>query len=165
MTSRRSFLKISTGIIALLGSGLIFQNFKSLRVKHILASASHEKLALSVSLSKKTSRLDLVLNNQKVNGTQVDSLGTNWQFISPKLESNTAYKLQLLSEDEAIYKPWEIKTFPSPHSEVENVSITSLAFLFYRKLVIMFHQLAFHITLIDFKITFGILKQTNGMYP
>ena len=106
MTSRRSFLKISTGIIALLGSGLIFQNFKSLRVKHILASASHEKLALSVSVSKKTSKLDLVLNNQKVNCTQVDSLGTNWQFISPKLESNTTYKLQLLSEEEAIYKPW-----------------------------------------------------------
>jgi hypothetical protein len=125
MTSRRSFLKISTGIIALLGSGLIFQNFKSLRVKHILASASHEKLALSVSVSKKTSKLDLVLNNQKVNGTQVDSLGTNWQFISPKLESNTTYKLQLLSEEEAIYKPWEIKTFPSPNSEVENVSIMS----------------------------------------
>jgi len=122
--SRRTFLKISSGIIALLSSGLIFRNISYQKVNHILASASHEKLAISVSLSKKTTKLQLMLDNKVIiKGIQKDRIGTNWQFISDKLSSDHSYKLQLISEGDPIYKPWNLKTFPSPDAKVESVSI------------------------------------------
>ena len=124
MYSRRTFLKISSGIIALLSSGLIFRNISYQKVNHILASASHEKLAISVSLSKKTTKLQLMLDNKVIiKGIQKDRIGTNWQFISDKLSSDHSYKLQLISEGDPIYKPWNLKTFPSPDAKVESVSI------------------------------------------
>ena len=124
MYSRRTFLKISSGIIALLSSGLIFRNISNQKVNHILASASHEKLAISVSLSKKTTKLELMLDNKVIiKGIQKDRIGTNWQFISDKLLSDKSYKLRLISEGEPIYKSWNLKTFPSPDAKVENVSI------------------------------------------
>ena len=126
MYSRRTFLKITAGIIGLFSGGFILRNSNNQKVNHILASASHEKLALCVSLSKKTSRLELVLDDKIViKGVQTDKKGTNWQFISNKLESNHSYKLQLISEAELIYKSWNLKTFPDPDSEVESVSIMS----------------------------------------
>ncbi len=126
MYSRRTFLKITAGIIGLFGGGFILQNSNNQKVKHILASASHEKLALSVSLSKKTSRLELVLDDRIViKGIQTDRIGTNWKFISNKLLPNNSYKLRLMSEGEGIYKSWNLKTFPSPDAKVENVSIMS----------------------------------------
>ena len=124
MYSRRTFLKISSGIIALLSSGLIFRNISNQKVNHILASASHEKLAISVSLSKKTTKLELMLDNKVIiKGIQKDRIGTNWQFISDKLLSDHSYKLQLISGGDPIYKPWNLKTFPSPDTKVENVSV------------------------------------------
>ena len=126
MYSRRTFLKITAGIIGLFSGGFILRNSNNQKVKHILASASHEKLALSVSLSKKTSRLELVLDDRIViKGIQTDRIGTNWKFISNKLLSNNSYKLRLMSEGEGIYKSWNLKTFPSPEAQVENVSIMS----------------------------------------
>ena len=126
MYSRRTFLKISAGIIGLLSGALIFRNSNNQKVNHILASASHEKLALCVSLSKQTSRLELVLDDKIIiKGVQTDRKGTNWQFISNKLVSNHSYKLQLISEGEPIYKSWNLKTFPDPDSEIESVSIMS----------------------------------------
>ena len=124
MYSRRTFLKISSGIIALLSSGLIFRNISNQKVNHILASATHEKLAISVSLSKKTTKLELMLDNKVIiKGIQKDRIGTNWQFISDKLLSDHSYKLQLISEGDLIYKPWNLKTFPGPDTKVENVSV------------------------------------------
>ena len=124
MYSRRTFLKISSGIIALLSSGLIFRYISNQKVNHILASASHEKLAISVSLSKKTTKLELTLDNKVIiKGIQKDRIGTNWQFISDKLLSDHSYKLQLISEGDPLYKPWNLKTFPSPDTKVENVSV------------------------------------------
>ncbi len=126
MYSRRTFLKITAGIIGLFSGGFILRNSNNQKVNHILASASHEKLALCVSLSKHTSRLELVLDNKIIiKGVQTDRKGTNWQFISNKLLSNHSYKLQLMSEGNSIYKPWNLKTFPSPGTKVENVSIMS----------------------------------------
>ena len=124
MYSRRTFLKISSGIIALLSSGLIFRNISNQKVNHILASVSHEKLAISVSLSKKTTKLELMLDNKVIiKGIQKDRIGTNWQFISDKLLSDKSYKLRLISEEEPIYKSWNLKTFPSTDAKVESVSI------------------------------------------
>ena len=126
MYSRRSFLKITAGIIGLFGGGFIFRNSINQEVRHILASASHDKLALSVSLSKKTSRLDLLLDDKFIiRGTQTDKIGTNWQFISNKLLPNNSYKLRLMSEGKSIYKSWNLKTFPDPDAQVESVSIMS----------------------------------------
>ena len=97
MYSRRTFLKITAGIIGLFGGGFILRNSNNQKVNHILASASHEKLALCVSLSKQTPRLELILDDKiVVKGIQTDRKGTNWQFISNKLVSNHSYKLCLL---------------------------------------------------------------------
>ena len=126
MLSRRNFLKISSLVIGLIASGLFFKVSRNKKVRHILASASHERFALSISLYKKTSKLDLILDGQNiVKGMQVDKKGTNWKFISDKLLSNQSYELQLISDDRPIYKPWKIKTFPSPNLDVENVSFMS----------------------------------------
>ena len=126
MYSRRTFLKILAGIIGLLSGGLILRNFNNQKVNHILVSASHEKLALCVSLSIDTSRLELVLDDKIIiKGIQTDRIGTNWQFISNKLISNKSYKLQLISEGEPIYKSWNLKTFPSPSLDIKNVSFMS----------------------------------------
>ena len=126
MYSRRTFLKITAGIIGLFSGGFILRNSNNQKVNHILASASHEKLALCVSLSKQTSMLELILDDKIIiKGIQTDRKGTNWQFISNKLASNRSYKLQLISEAEPIYKSWNLKTFPDPDSEVESVSIMS----------------------------------------
>ena len=126
MYSRRTFLKITAGIIGLFSGGFILRNSNNQKVNHILASASHEKLALCVSLSKQTPRLELVLDDKIViKGIQADRKGTNWQFISNKLVSNHSYKLQLISKGEPIYKSWSLKTFPDPDSEVDSVSIMS----------------------------------------
>ena len=124
MYSRRNFLKFSAGIVGLIASGLLFRISKKNKVRHILASASHERLALSVSLYKQTSKLNLILDNQNiVEGIQIDNEGTHWQFITSKLASNQSYELQLISENEPIYKTWKLKTFPSPNSDVKNISI------------------------------------------
>ena len=126
MYSRRTFLKITAGIIGLFSGGFILRNSNNQKVNHILASASHEKLALCVSLSEQTPRLELMLDDKTViKGIQTDRKGTNWQFISNKLVSNHSYKLQLISNGEPIYKSWSLKTFPDPDSEVESVSIMS----------------------------------------
>jgi len=124
--SRRNFLKISSVLIGLIASGFFFKVSKKKKVRHILASASHERFALSISLYKKTSKLDLILDGQNiVKGVQVDKEGTNWKFISDKLLSNQSYELQLISGDRPIYKPWKLKTFPSPNLDVKNVSFMS----------------------------------------
>ena len=109
-----------------MASGFFFKVSKNKKVRHILASASHERFALSISLYKKTSKLDLILDGQNiVKGIQVDKEGTNWKFISDKLLSNQSYELQLISDDSPIYKPWKLKTFPSPNTDVKNVSFMS----------------------------------------
>ena len=126
MLSRRNFLKISSVLIGLIASGFFFKVSKNKKVRHILASASDERFALSISLYKKTSKLDLILDGQNiVKGVQVDKEGTNWKFISDKLLSNQSYELQLISGDRPIYKPWKLKTFPSPNLDVKNVSFMS----------------------------------------
>ena len=63
MYTRRTFLKISGILATLLAGGYVFRNSNSLEVKHILSSVSHEKLAVTLSLSKGTSSLELILNN------------------------------------------------------------------------------------------------------
>ena len=104
----------------------MLRNSNNQKVNHILATANHEKLALCVSLSEQTPRLELMLDDKTViKGIQTDRKGTNWQFISNKLVSNHSYKLQLISNGEPIYKSWSLKTFPDPDSEVESVSIMS----------------------------------------
>ena len=109
-----------------MASGFFFKASRNKKVRHILASASHDRFALSISLYKKTSKLDLILDGQNiVKGVQVDKEGTNWKFISDKLLSNQSYELQLISGDRPIYKPWKLKTFPSPNLDVKNVSFMS----------------------------------------
>ena len=64
MYSRRTFLKISGILATLLAGGYVFRNSNNIEVKHILSSASHEKLAITLSLSEGTSSLGLILNNK-----------------------------------------------------------------------------------------------------
>jgi len=122
--SRRTFLKISGLLVTVFAGSYIFRKSSFTKVKHILSSASHEKLAVSLSLSKGVENLDLILNNQiLVTGRSIDREGKHWQFISDKLLSDTSYELELSSEKESIFKPWQLKTFPDPESEVKNISM------------------------------------------
>ena len=61
MYSRRTFLKISGILATLLAGGYLFRNSGSIKVKHILPSVSHEKIAVSLSLSEGASKLELIL--------------------------------------------------------------------------------------------------------
>ncbi len=126
MYSRRTFLKLSASLAALAAGGYLFRGSSSQKVKHILSSASHEKLAVTLSLSQSTSKLDILLDDSSlVEGKKIDIEGRHWQFIAENLVSNKSYKLQLVSENENIYNAWQLKTFPEPDSEVESVSIMS----------------------------------------
>ena len=126
MYSRRTFLKISAVLSALVAGGYLFKNSGNQKVKHISSSASHERLGISLSLSESTSKLELILDEKSViKGKKIDKAGKHWQFISNKLVSDRSYQLQLLSEDEPIYKTWKIKTFPDPEAETQMVSIMS----------------------------------------
>ena len=89
MYSRRTFLKISGILATLLAGGYVFRNSNNIEVKHILSSASHEKLAITLSLSKGTSSLDLILNNKFLaEGMPMDREGKHWQFIANELSPN-----------------------------------------------------------------------------
>ena len=97
MYTRRTFLKISGILATLLAGGYVFRNSNSLEVKHILSSASHEKLAVTLSLSKGTSSLELILNNNVlVEGKPMDREGKHWQFIANDLSPNRSYNLELI---------------------------------------------------------------------
>ena len=64
MYSRRTFLKISAVLSALVAGGFLFKNSGNQKVKHILSSASHERLGISLSLSESTSKLELILDEK-----------------------------------------------------------------------------------------------------
>ena len=99
---------VLTGAMSI--GGYLFKNSGNQKVKHILSSASHERLGISLSLSESTSKLELILDEKSViKGKKIDKAGKHWQFISNKLVSDRSYQLQLLSEDEPIYKTWKIK--------------------------------------------------------
>ena len=124
MYTRRTFLKISGILATLLAGGYVFRNSNSLEVKHILSSASHEKLAVTLSLSKGTSSLGLILNNNVlIEGRPMDREGKHWQFIANDLSPNRSYNLELISEGETIFEPWDLKTFPGPESEINSVAM------------------------------------------
>ena len=124
MYSRRTFLKISASITALVAGGYFFKSSGVPKVKHILSSASHERLGITLSLSKTTSKLELLLNGSNlIEGRKTDKEGKHWQFLSNKLISNESYELQLISENEPIYKRWTIKTFPDPEAKIKKLSL------------------------------------------
>ena len=88
MYSRRTFLKISASITALVAGGYFFKSSGGPKVKHILSSASHERLSISLSLSKSTSKLELLLNDRElIQGKKTDREGKHWQFLSNKLQT------------------------------------------------------------------------------
>tara|TARA_Y100001933_G_scaffold81481_1_gene82804 strand:- start:1267 stop:2862 length:1596 start_codon:yes stop_codon:yes gene_type:complete len=124
--SRRTFLKLSAALTAILAGGFFFKGSKDQKVKHILSSASHEKLAVTLSLSQATSEMGLLLDDDyMVKGVSTDSEGKHWQFIVNNLSPNKSYKLQLVSENVNIYKAWSLKTFPEPHSEIDSLKVMS----------------------------------------
>ena len=126
MYSRRTFLKISASITALVAGSYFFKSSGVPKVKHILSSASHERLGITLSLSKTTSKLELLLNGSNlIKGRKTDKEGKHWQFLSNKLISNESYELQLISENEPIYKRWTIKTFPDPEAKIKKLSFIS----------------------------------------
>ena len=124
MYSRRTFLKISGILATLLAGGYIFRSSGSKKVHHILSSVSHEKLAVSLSLSEGTSDLKLILDNKILaKGRCTDREGKHWQFIADSLSPDNSYNLQLITNNEPIFEPWSLKTFPDPRSEVNNLSM------------------------------------------
>ena len=105
MLSRRNFLKTSAILATLLAGGYIFRSPNNTKVKHILCSASHEKLAVSTSLSKGVSSLDLILDDKiKSIGKRIDREGKHWQFLVNELTSDKTYELQLTSQEQPLYR-------------------------------------------------------------
>ena len=91
MYSRRTFLKISGILATLLASGYIFRNPSNIRVKHILPAVSHEKIAVSLSLSEGASKLELILDDKSVvKGKSSDREGKHWQFIVEQLSADNS---------------------------------------------------------------------------
>ena len=124
MYSRRTFLKISGILATLLAGGYVFRNSGSIKVKHILPSVSHEKIAVSLSLSESASKLELILDDKSVvKGKSTDREGKHWQFIVDQLSADNSYNLKLVADNEPIFEPWTLKTFPDPQSEVNNLSM------------------------------------------
>ena len=96
MYSRRTFLKISGILATLLASGYIFRNPSNIRVKHILPAVSHEKIAVSLSLSEGASKLELILDDKSVvKGKSSDREGKHWQFIVDQLSADNSYNCLL----------------------------------------------------------------------
>ena len=123
MLSRRDFLKASSALAVALMGGLYFTRKTKINAKHILCSASHDKLAVSLSLPKGISQLELKVNNLTFNGRRVDLEGKHWQILADKLDSLTTYQLKLLSGDEVIDSPWPLRTLPNPESDIDKLSI------------------------------------------
>ena len=85
MLSRRNFLKASSALAVALMGGLYFTRKTKINAKHILCSASHDKLAVSLSLPKGISQLELKVNNLTFNARRVDLEGKHWQILADKL--------------------------------------------------------------------------------
>ncbi len=126
MYSRRAFLKISATLAAIVAGGFVLKNSSNQKVRHILSTASHDRLGVSLSLARSSSKLEILVDDAyKILGKQIDREGKHWQFISNKLVPNTTYQLQLLSDSIPIYQSWRLKTFPDPDSDVKNLSFMS----------------------------------------
>ena len=123
MISRRTFLKLSGLLIVLLFSRSLFSWLSKPKVLHILCSASSDKLAATISLSKGINELFLKVDEKIFNGTKIDREGKHWQFICENLRSNRTYSLSLVSKEEILESDWPLKTLPNKNEEVNNLKI------------------------------------------
>ena len=121
MISRRTFLKLSGLLIVLLFSRSLFSWLSKPKVLHILCSASSDKLAATISLSKGINEVFLKVDEKIFNGTKIDREGKHWQFICENLRSNRTYSLSLVSKEEILESYWPLKTLPNKNEEVNNL--------------------------------------------
>ena len=123
MYSRRTFLKISAFLGALLAGSLLIRGKSSNTVRHILPTASQDKIVISVSLYEPASELEVMLDSKRsIKGTRIDRQGTNWQIRIENLQANKSYELELFSDHQSIFEPWKLKTFPESEAEIEEAS-------------------------------------------
>ena len=106
MYSRRTFLKISAFLGALLAGSLLIRGKSSNTVRHILPAATQDKIVISVSLYEPASELEVMLDSKRsIKGTRIDRQGTNWQIRIENLQANKSYELELFSDHQSILSP------------------------------------------------------------
>ena len=126
---RKDFIKNS--LFAGVGLSMPISIFSSVKsnwdagyVKHILPTVNHNRILITLSLSKSFKDTPVVkIGSQKVKGIQRDSHGEYWIFDIQNLESNTAYKLKLTAKGSRLCDDWTIKTFPHPNAEPERLRL------------------------------------------
>ena len=123
MYSRRTFLKISAFLGALLAGSLLIRGKSSNTVRHILPAATQDKIVISVSLYEPASELEVMLDSKRsIKEPGLTDKGTNWQIRIENLQANKSYELELFSDHQSIFEPWKLKTFPESEAEIEEAS-------------------------------------------
>jgi len=131
--NRKDFLKTSL----YLGAGLSFigclsdktqtgveeSSWNDGDVAHILPTVNHNRLLLTTSFKRVVNEPILKVGNQSIKGHKRDSQGYFWIFDCPNLEAATAYNLRLFEGQESLCDAWELKTFPKPDADVQQLKL------------------------------------------
>lgn len=131
--NRKDFLKTSI----YLGAGLSFigclsdktqtgveeSNWKDGEVAHILPTVNHNRMLVTTSYKRAVKQPILKVGHKTVQGQMRDTKGFFWAFDCIDLESATAYKLQLFENQVALCDAWELKTFPAPNADVQQMKL------------------------------------------
>jgi len=130
---RKEFLKTSM----YLGAGLSFigclsdktqtggaeSNWKDGDVAHILPTVNHNQMLVSTSFKRVVNQPSLKIGGKVIRGQMRDTKGYFWAFHGTDLEPATAYHLQLFENQKALCDGWELKTFPAPNANVEQMKL------------------------------------------
>ncbi len=92
-------------------------------VAHILPTVNHNRMLVSTSFKRVVKRPTLKVGSKTIAGQKRDTQGYFWAFDCTALESATAYQLQLFEDQEALCDAWELKTFPAPTANVEQLKL------------------------------------------
>jgi len=84
-------------------------------VAHLLPTASHERILLKASFTRRVDSPSLRIGRRVVAGMPSDTQGEFWQFDAPGLSPGQTYTLELFDgRKRALCDPWTVKTFPAP---------------------------------------------------
>jgi hypothetical protein len=95
---------------------------------HVLPTVSDTEVLVKTSFLKPLNEPPVLkLGKHTVIGQPTDSEKYFWQFHAANLKSATSYRLELRSSDkkssQSLCDPWEIKTFPSPEAQPDQVRL------------------------------------------
>jgi len=92
-------------------------------VAHILPTVNHNRMLVTTSYKRVVKQPTLRVGNTVIKGQMTDSKGYFWLFDCPDLAPATAYKLQLFEQQESLCDAWELKTFPAPNADIQQMKL------------------------------------------